>query len=194
MQHIPSDQRNSSALSSAQQGFLQDFDLTCSHQPSQQLKNECELIPFTRMQDIKCPWTFLQLKVRTNIWVLASSRYVVCKFTSWHRCDGSVACSHVIGCFQEQLRNPLRITQRGGERQSAHKISLPKHYDSNWIWTLYQIFKKKKKKTTSSVLYCHILKSHILLILVSRLFCHICFRILPLVFSTENLPLIYFSG
>lgn len=43
MQHILSDQRNSSMLRSPRQGFLQDFDLTSSHEPSQQPKNEVDI-------------------------------------------------------------------------------------------------------------------------------------------------------
>lgn len=45
MQHILSDQGKSSRVSSAQQVFLQDFDLT-----SQQLKNKRELILFTQIE------------------------------------------------------------------------------------------------------------------------------------------------
>lgn len=43
MQHILSDQRNSCMLRSPRQGFLQDFDLTSSHKPSQQPKNEVDI-------------------------------------------------------------------------------------------------------------------------------------------------------
>lgn len=72
------------------------------------------------------------------------------------------------------------------ERQSAHKNSLPTYYDYNRIWTLYQIF----KKNVISLILPYFKISYLTDIGFSSIF-HIL-RILLLVFSTTNLPLIYF--
>lgn len=151
MQHIPSDQRSPSTLSSAQQGFLQDFDLTCSHQPSQLPKNECELILFTQkrgckwMQDLSWPWTCQQLKVRTNIWVLATLcvRVRAIQFVNSRVHVAVMEVWLVLGAFRGSWETHSGLSNEV-ERGSVH----PKSHFSN-IMTLigFGLFIRYSKKT-----------------------------------------------
>lgn len=114
------------------------------------------------MQDLNWLWTFLQLKVRTNISVFAAlSQFMLLSeefALQWWM------CGFFSGSFQEQLRNHLRIIQWGGEavctqNLSSHTWGLQLDLDS-----LSDILYRN-----ISFSYCHILKSHIRLMLVSLL-------------------------